>query len=160
MYRTYTHRLEESTVSVRTRKWEGNTHPIWKSSKYHPAPSATQLPVPGQVRQGTPDSLCHLLLVLTVTVTGTERVKPRGTGPALWTPPEIQASAACGHSALHLMHWKPDIPFLILSFLVMKQNIAVKNILREILQMLPATSEDNEKTFKEEINLQFSGHYN
>lgn len=159
MYRTYTHRLEESTVSVRTQKWEGNTHPSWKSSKYHPAPSAMQPHVPRQVRQGTPHS-CHLLLVFTVTVTGTERVKPLGTGPALWTPPEIQVSAACGHSALHLMHWKPDIPFLSFSFLVMNQNIAIKNILREILQVSPATSEDNEKTFKEEINLQFSGHYN
>lgn len=42
----------------------------------------------------------------------------------------------------------------------MNQNIAIKNILREILQVLPATSKDNEKMFKEEINLQFSGHYN
>lgn len=45
-------------------------------------------------------------------------------------------------------------------FLVMNQNITIKNILREIIQVLPATSEDNEKMFKEEINLQFSGHYN
>lgn len=42
----------------------------------------------------------------------------------------------------------------------MNKNVAIKNILREILQVLPATSEDNEKMFKEEINLQFSGYYN
>lgn len=58
------------------------------------------------------------------------------------------------------MSWKPDIVFLNSSFLVMNHNVAVKNILREILQVLPATSEDNEKMFKEEINLQSSGYYN
>lgn len=42
----------------------------------------------------------------------------------------------------------------------MNQNIAIKNILREVLQVLPATGEDSEKMFKEEINLQFSGHCN
>lgn len=31
----------------------------------------------------------------------------------------------------------------------------MKNILRESAQVLPATSEDNEKIFKEEIILQF-----
>lgn len=76
MDRTYTHRLEESTVSVRTQKREGNTQPSWKSSKYHPVPSAMQPPIPGQVRQGTPDSLCHLLLVFTVTVTAKRMKAP------------------------------------------------------------------------------------